>query len=149
ERTICDAANTVQRSGLPLGGLVNNAGIAVAGPLEHLQLAEIRRQFDVNVFGALAVTQAMLPMLRLARGRLVFVGSISGRLSVPYLAPYSASKAALRTMASALRVELRALGIRVTLIEPGSTRTPIWRKGRDAAGEIAKALGAQGASADA
>jgi NAD(P)-dependent dehydrogenase (short-subunit alcohol dehydrogenase family) len=141
ERTIREAANAVQRSGLPLGGLVNNAGIAIAGPLEHLPISEIRRQFEVNVFGALAVTQAMLPMLRLTRARIVFVGSISGRLPVPYLAPYSASKAALRTVASALRVELRPIGIRVTLIEPGSVRTPIWRKGRHSVREVASAFG--------
>ena len=83
------------------------------------------------MFGAVAVAQAFLPQLRRSRGRLVFVGSISGRLAVPFIAPYSASKFALRAIADALRVELRPAGIAVALIEPGSVQTPIWQKGRD------------------
>ncbi|MDB5072297.1 MAG: Retinol dehydrogenase, partial [Candidatus Eremiobacteraeota bacterium] len=82
-------------------------------------------------FGAVATAQAFLPQLRLSRGRLVFVGSISGRLSVPFIAPYSASKFALRAIADALRTELRPAGIAVSLIEPASVKTPIWQKGRD------------------
>ena len=95
-----------------------------------MPLAELRRQFDVNFFGAVAVTQAFLPHLRAARGRLLFIGSISGRLAIPFIAPYSASKFALRAVADAWRVELRSAGIAVALIEPGSVRTPIWEKGR-------------------
>jgi NAD(P)-dependent dehydrogenase (short-subunit alcohol dehydrogenase family) len=125
------AARTVAEEGVPLLGVVNNAGIAVAGPLEFLPLAEMRRQFEVNVFGALAVTQAFLPLLR-ARGggRIVFVGSIAGRLTPPLLGPYSASKHALRAVANAMRLELAPAHIRVSLIEPGSVKTPIWAKGR-------------------
>src|SRR6202011_4384482 len=104
--------------GLPLRGVVNNAGIAVAGPLEFLPVDELRRQFEVNVFGAVEVAQAFLPQLRPTRGRLVFVGSISGRLAVPFIAPYSASKFALRAFADALRVELAPAGIAVSLIQP-------------------------------
>ena len=91
----------------------------------------VRRQFEVNVFGALAMVQAALPHLPSGRGRIVFVGSISGRLAVPYIGPYSASKFALRALADALRIELAPAGIFVSLIEAGSARTPIWRKGRD------------------
>jgi NAD(P)-dependent dehydrogenase (short-subunit alcohol dehydrogenase family) len=86
----------------------------------------------VNLFGAVTVTQAFLPLLRPARGRLVFVGSISGRLATPFVAPYSASKFALRAVTDALRVELSPFGLSVSLIEPGSVKTPIWQKGRDA-----------------
>ena len=111
-------------------GVVNNAGIAVAGPLEFLPVDELRRIFEINVFGALEVSQAFLPQLRAQRGRLVFVGSISGRLAVPFIAPYSASKFALRALADAMRVELIQAGVAVTLIEPGSVKTPIWAKGR-------------------
>ena len=125
------AAETVATRGLPLRGLVNNAGIALAGPLEHLPVDEIRRQFEVNVFGALETTQAFLPQLRRSRGRLVFVGSISGRLSVPFIAPYSASKFALRAFADALRIELAPAGIAVSLVEPASVKTPIWQSARD------------------
>lgn len=116
-----------------LDGLVNNAGIAVTGPLEFLPLAEFRQQFDVNVTGQLAVTQAFLPLLRRARGRVVFMGSIGGRLALPMLGPYAASKHALAAIADALRVELQPWGMHVALIEPGSIATPIWKKGEEAA----------------
>lgn len=127
---IAAAAAAVAAGGCALAAVVGNAGIAIGGPLEYLPAAEFRRQFDVNVFGALAVAQAFLPQLRAARGRLVFVGSISGRLAIPFIAPYSASKFALRAIADALRMELLPAGIAVTLIEPGSVQTPIWEKGR-------------------
>lgn len=115
-----------------LAGVVNNAGIAVAGPLEHITASELRMQFEINVIGPLAVTQAFLPRLRSARGRAIFVGSISGRFAVPFIAPYSASKFALRALADAMRIELAPAGISVSLIEPGSVKTPIWEKGREA-----------------
>jgi NAD(P)-dependent dehydrogenase (short-subunit alcohol dehydrogenase family) len=142
DRASIDAAATVVgNSGHPVRGVVGNAGVAVAGPLEFLPIDEIRRQFEINVFGALAVAQAFLPQLRVSRGRLVFVGSISGRLAVPFIAPYSASKFALRAFADALRVELRSAGIAVSLIEPGSVQTPIWQKGRAARESLLAALG--------
>ena len=137
------AVRTVAESGHPLRGVVANAGIAVAGPLEFLPVDELRRQFEVNVFGALAFVQAFLPQLRGSRGRVVFVGSISGRLGVPFIAPYSASKAALRSFADALRLELRPAGIAVSLIEPASVKTPIWQKGRDSRAELTERLGPQ------
>jgi NAD(P)-dependent dehydrogenase (short-subunit alcohol dehydrogenase family) len=124
------AAATVAAGGLSLRGVVNNAGIAVAGPLEFLPVEELRRQFDVNLFGPVAVSQAFLPQLRASHGRLIFVGSISGRLAVPFIAPYSASKFALRALTDALRVELVPAGVAVTLVEPASVKTPIWAKGR-------------------
>jgi len=115
-----------------MDGLVNNAGIAVAGPLEYLEIAALRRQLDVNVVGQVAVMQAFLPLIRRVRGRIVFIGSISGRLSSPFLAPYSASKFALEAIADAARIELSPWGIHVALLEPGSIATPIWRKPADA-----------------
>ncbi len=124
------AARSVAASGHPLRGVVNNAGVAVAGPLEFLPVDELRRQFEINLFGPVAVSQAFLPQLRASHGRLIFVGSISGRLAVPFISPYSASKFALRAVADALRVELAPAGIAVALVEPGSVRTPIWSKGR-------------------
>ena len=119
-----------------LHGLVNNAGIATAMPLEFLPLDELRRQLEVNVVGQVAVTQAFLPALRSARGRVVFVGSIAGRSSLPFLGPYAASKHALEAVADALRVELRPWGIGVTIVEPGTIRTPIWTKGAEKADEL-------------
>jgi len=108
--------------------LVNNAGIAVAGPLEYLPLQELRRQLEVNVVGQLAVTQALLPKLRASRGRVVFIGSIAGRSSLPFLGAYAISKFGLEAMADALRVELAPWGVHVAIVEPGTIATPIWTK---------------------
>ncbi len=116
-----------------LDGLVNNAGIAVAGPMEFVPIDELRRQLEVNVVGVVAVTQAFLPMLRRARGRIVNVGSISGLSTVPFLGPYSASKHALEAVSDALRIELAPLGVQVTILEPGSVSTPIWDRSLAAA----------------
>jgi NAD(P)-dependent dehydrogenase (short-subunit alcohol dehydrogenase family) len=117
-----------------LAGLINNAGIAVAGPLEAVPLPEWRRQLEVNVLGPVAVTQAFLPLLRAGRGRIVNMGSIAGRAAMPLMGPYSASKYALEAITDALRLELLPWGIRVAIIEPGAIATPIWDKsGRDAA----------------
>jgi NAD(P)-dependent dehydrogenase (short-subunit alcohol dehydrogenase family) len=109
-------------------GLVNNAGIVVAGPLEHLSIPALREQFEVNVVGQIAVTQAFLPLLRAGGGRIVNMGSVSGRFASPFLGPYAASKFALEALTDALRVELRPWGIHVSLIEPGAVATPIWEK---------------------
>ena len=141
--SIDEAARTIAAGGHVLRALVGNAGIAVAGPLEFLPVDELRRQFEINVFGALAVAQAFLPQLRASRGRLVLVGSISGRLSVPFIAPYSASKFALRALSDALRVELAPAGIAVALIEPSAVKTPIWQKGRDSRDAMLARLPAQ------
>ena len=111
-----------------LDALVNNAGIAVAAPLEFLPAEELARQLDVNVIGQLRVTQALLPALRRSRGRLVFVGSIAGRSSLPFLGAYAASKFALEAVADALRIELAPWGIEVAIVEPGTIATPIWTK---------------------
>jgi NAD(P)-dependent dehydrogenase (short-subunit alcohol dehydrogenase family) len=119
-----------------LHGLVNNAGIAVAAPLEAIPIDELRRQLEVNVVGQVAVTQALLPALRRARGRVVFVGSIAGRSALPFLAPYAASKHALEAIGDALRIELAPSGIEVSVVEPGSIATPIWTKGAAIADEI-------------
>ncbi len=111
-----------------LDALVNNAGVGFGGPLELVPLDDLRRLFDVNMFGQVAVTQAMLPALRRARGRIVFVSSIGGRVAMAFNAPYAASKHALEAVGDALRVELRSSDIQVTLIEPASVATPIWDK---------------------
>jgi NAD(P)-dependent dehydrogenase (short-subunit alcohol dehydrogenase family) len=113
-----------------LDALVNNAGIGVGGPLELVSSEDMRRQFDVNVLAQVAVTQAMLPALRRARGRIVFVSSVGGRVAMAFTAPYAASKHAIEALADALRVELRSSGVQVALVEPGSVATPIWEKAR-------------------
>ena len=106
-----------------LDALVNNAGVAVGGPIETLALDELRWQLEVNVIGGTAVTQAVLPLIRNARGRIVFISSTSGRVATPGLGAYGASKFALEAIGDALRNELRPWGIRVSLIEPGQIDT--------------------------
>jgi NAD(P)-dependent dehydrogenase (short-subunit alcohol dehydrogenase family) len=113
-----------------LDGLVNNAGVAVAGPLEFLPADELRRQLEVNVVGQLRMVQLAAAALRAAHGRIVNVGSISGRSALPFLGAYAMSKFALEAMSDALRVELRPWGIRVSIVEPGTIRTPMWTRER-------------------
>jgi NAD(P)-dependent dehydrogenase (short-subunit alcohol dehydrogenase family) len=117
-------------------GLVDNAGIAIAAPLELVPLDELRHQLEVNVVGQVAVVQALLPALRRGRGRVVLMGSIGGRSALPFLGPYAASKHALEAIADSLRIELRPLGVGVSIVEPGSIATPIWRKGAERADEL-------------
>jgi NAD(P)-dependent dehydrogenase (short-subunit alcohol dehydrogenase family) len=126
EESIGAAAHIVGDT--PLAGLVNNAGIVVAGPLELIPIAMWRKQFEVNVIGQVAVTQAFLPMLRAGRWRIVNMGSIAGRSALPYSGPYCASKFALEGLTDSLRMELRPWKISVSIIEPGAIRTPIWEK---------------------
>jgi NAD(P)-dependent dehydrogenase (short-subunit alcohol dehydrogenase family) len=126
-----------------LHGLVNNAGIALAMPLEFIPLDELRRQFEVNVVGQVAVTQAFLPQLRRTRGRIVFVGSIAGRSALPFLGPYAASKHALEAIADTLRLELRPFGVDVSLVQPGTIKTPIWSKSATVAAALANGAPAE------
>ena len=120
--------------GATLFGLVNNAGIAVGGPLIYQPLEEIRRHLEVNVVGALAVTQAFAPLLGTDRartgkpGRIINISSVSGRISAPFLGGYAASKRALEGMSHSLRREMMLFGIDVVIVNPGSVVTPIWDK---------------------
>jgi NAD(P)-dependent dehydrogenase (short-subunit alcohol dehydrogenase family) len=122
-------AAAAEAVGPELQGLVDNAGIAVAAPLELVPLEELRRQLEVNVVGQVAVLQATLPALRRAGGRVVLVGSIGGRSALPFLGPYAASKHALEAFADVLRVELAPWEISVSIVEPASVKTAIWTKG--------------------
>jgi len=128
--SITNAADVVARhvGEAGLSGLVNNAGIAIGSPLELIPLQQLRRQLEVNVVGQIAVTQAVLPLLRRARGRIVNMGSIAGRGTIPMMGAYSASKHALEALTDALRLELYPWGIEVSIIEPGAIATPIWDK---------------------
>ncbi|BBY63741.1 short-chain dehydrogenase/reductase [Mycolicibacterium helvum] len=123
-----------------LDAVVNNAGIAVTGPLEGLPPAEIRRQLDVNVVGQLAVTSAVLPLLRESRGRIVFISSVNGQVSAPMMGAYSASKFALEAAADALRLELRPWQIAVSVVEPAQTDTDLWRTADQAVADMEAAL---------
>lgn len=109
-----------------LDGVVNNAGVIVNGPVEGLALDDLSRQFDVNVVSQIAVTQAVLPAIRAARGHIVFMSSVSGLITTPGTGAYSASKYAVESLGDALRIELRPWKIPVSLIEPGPIRTDMW-----------------------
>ena len=117
-----------------LAGLVNNAGVAIAGPLLHIPMAEVRQQFDINLFGQLAVIQAVAPLLGTdprrtgTPGRIINISSIGGKIGGPYLGPYVASKHALEGLSESLRRELLMFGIDVIIVAPGAIATPIWRK---------------------
>lgn len=111
-----------------LDALVNNAGIGVGGPVETLSRADMHRQLDVNLVGPLAVTQTVLPRLRRAHGRVVFISSINGRVSFPFTGIYNASKYAVEAVADCLRVELRPFGVQVALVEPGVVDTDPWHE---------------------
>jgi NAD(P)-dependent dehydrogenase (short-subunit alcohol dehydrogenase family) len=140
---IADAEDVAALAGAVAGRLdavVNNAGIAVTGPLEGLALAELRHQLEINVTAQLAVTQAVLPALRASRGRIVFVSSLSGRVANPMMGAYNASKYALEGMADALRMELSPWGMKVVLVEPAQTDTDLWRKADETVEKTVAAL---------
>jgi NAD(P)-dependent dehydrogenase (short-subunit alcohol dehydrogenase family) len=133
---VLEAAEKVGRDVAPanLTALVNNAGFACVGPLARVPVDEVRRQLEVNVLGLLQVTQAFLPALGTRpqapypRGRVVNIGSVSGRIAYPFMGPYAASKHAVEALSDALRRELLMYGIDVVVIEPGTVRTPIIEK---------------------
>ncbi len=123
-------------SGSGLDGLVNNAGIAIPGPLETLPIEDFRRQVEVNLSAQVAVTQAMVPSIRRARGRIVFLSSIGGRIAFPLNGAYHAAKFGIEAVGDVFRQELRPWRISVSIVEPGSIDTPIWERGASNASEI-------------
>lgn len=128
---------------IPLDGplfLLNNAGLAVAGPLEAVAFEDWRRQLDTNVLGVVRLTQVLLPKIRESRGRIVNIGSVSGHIATPFLGPYAASKFALRALTDSLRRELKSLGVKVVLIEPGPIKTPIWEKSKNDSQSLAHSM---------
>jgi NAD(P)-dependent dehydrogenase (short-subunit alcohol dehydrogenase family) len=121
-------------AGEKLAGLVNNAGVAIAGPLLELPIEEFRHQIDVNLTGVVIATQAFTPLVGTDRtltgdpGRIVNISSVGGKNAVPFLAPYAASKFALEGLSESLRRELLPFGIDVIIVAPGAVATPIWNK---------------------
>jgi NAD(P)-dependent dehydrogenase (short-subunit alcohol dehydrogenase family) len=130
EQSIAAAAEEVSREvgDAGLAGLVNNAGIAIPGPLEYLPREELRRQLEINLVGQLAVTQAFLPLLRKARGRIVNISSLAGKLTTPFNGAYSAAKHGIEAFSDALRMELAPWGIHVSVVEPGTIATAMPKK---------------------
>ena len=138
-----DAAAKQIGGGGRLDGVVNNAGIGRGGPLEYLPLEVWREQLEVNVLGQVAVTKAVLPFIRAAGGRIVFIGSIGGRVATMLMGPYNASKFAIEAIGESLRSELHPWGIGVSVVEPGANKTPIWDKARQQADRLERALPAE------
>ncbi len=132
--------------GRGLDGLVNNAGIANTAPIEFVSSSELRHQFEVNVFGQVAVTQAFLPMIREAVGRIVNIGSVGSHITMPFGGALCASKSALSSLNDALRIELRSHGIHVCLVEPGAISTPGVDKTLGDVESVIRALPAEGAA---
>lgn len=120
-------ASVVGDAAESLDALVNNAGTAFPAPIERLPLDALRAQFEVNVFGHVAVTQALLPLLKRAPGTIVNVSSIAGRIATPMLGAYAASKFSLEAISDTLRLELAPSGVRVVIIQPSSSPTAIWQ----------------------
>ena len=123
------AARVEAESAAGLDGLVNNAGVAIPGPLETLAIEDFRRQVEVNMTAHVAVTQALLPAVRAATGRIVFISSIGGRVALPLTGAYHAAKFGIEAVGDVFRQELRPWGISVSIVEPGSIDTPIWERG--------------------
>jgi len=133
--TVAAAARQVaaQAGDRGLHAVINNAGIIVQGPLELIPPADLLRQFRVNTLGPAYVVQAFLPLLRAGHGRVINISAPTARLPMPFMAPISASKAALASLSDALRLELAAWGIPVCVVEPGATDTQIFAKAQTAA----------------
>ena len=129
-----------ERTGRQLYGLVNNAGIAIGGPLECVSIEEIRQVIEVNVIGLMAMTQAFLPFLKSPHGRIVNIGSASGLVAIPLMSPYAASKFAVQAVSDSLRVELKPLGISVSLIAAGKVQSEIWEKARSHKSDLLQTL---------
>ena len=123
-----EAVKEASSTNTGLAGLVNNAGIAVAGPTEFLPIDALRRQLEVNVIGQIAVTQAFLPLIRKSHGRIVNISSAIDRFALPFLGAYCASKFAMQVLTDSLRRELLPWNIHVSIVEPGVIETPIWEK---------------------
>jgi len=138
DESIRRAKEEIAKSGRPLDVLFNNAGLALGGPLETLKIDDIKKLYEVNFFGYVRMIQNFLPLLRLSQGRIINISSISGLFTIPFTIPYSTSKHAVEALADGLRRELRAQKIKVVLIEPGSIKTPIWKKSANWWGEVIK-----------
>jgi hypothetical protein len=130
EKTIQDAFNNIKEQKTGLYGLVNNAGIARAGPLMDLPIQDLREQFEVNLFGIHMVTKTFFPLLEKSKGRIIMMSSDSGFFATPFFGPYCASKFALEGYSDSLRRELLLCDMKVILIQPGRVATPIWDKGK-------------------
>lgn len=139
EKSISDAAGFIEReSGSQIFGLINNAGIGRSGVLEATPVNEIKNVMDVNVIGLMAMTKAMIPMLRKNKGRIINIGSTASFLASPGASAYAASKFAVRAITDSLRRELKPFDMNVVLVAPGAVESEIWKKGKAYKEEMSK-----------
>ncbi len=145
--TILAAAKEVrsQLQGRGLDGLVNVAGIGMMRPIEYVSREDMESIFNINVFGQIAVTQAFLPMIRAARGRIVNIGSVGAHIGIPFGGLLNASKSAFKSLNDSLRLEMHAFGVRVSIVEPGAIKTPAVNKTLGNVDEIIRSLPSEGA----
>ena len=130
DASVKEGVSTVIKSAGTLHALINNAGVAIGGPIEAVSLEDWHRQFETNFFGVIRLTQCCLPWLRESKGRIINMSSLSGRLAFPFMGPYAASKFALEALSDSLRREMRPHGVQVSVIEPSAIATPIWEKSK-------------------
>lgn len=133
-------AARVDTDGRPLRALVNNAGIQANVPIEAFAIDQWRHLFEVNLFGHVAVTQALLPVLIRSKGRVVNISSVGGKVAMPAYGPYAATKFALEAVSDSLRRELAPLGVGVVVVEPGAVRTEMLDRAMATAGELMSAM---------
>lgn len=121
-------ARTILKDGTTLEAVITNSGVAIGGPIENLPGSIYRDSFDINYFGAVAIIQTFIPNLILSSGRIMVIGSLAGKIAMPYMSPYACTKFALEGFCDSLRRELNPFGVKTILIEPSAVATPIWSK---------------------
>lgn len=126
----CDFVKRLCRENPPLSAVVANAGVALGGPVENLPLDLYRKSFEINFFGAVAVIQALIPDLIRSEGKICIIGSMAGRIAMPFLSPYASTKFALEGFCDSLRREMNPFGVKTIMIEPAAVATPIWNNAK-------------------
>ncbi|OGP66965.1 MAG: hypothetical protein A2031_03605 [Deltaproteobacteria bacterium RBG_19FT_COMBO_43_11] len=130
-KSFCDSIKLLCKENLPLSAVVTNAGVALGGPVENVPLDLYRKSFEINFFGAVAIIQALIPELIKSKGKICIIGSMAGRIAMPFLSPYASSKFALEGFCDSLRREMNPFGVKTIMIEPAAVATPIWNNAKE------------------
>ena len=130
-KAFCESVKLLCQGYLPLSAVVANAGVALGGPVENLPLDLYRKSFEINFFGAVSIIQALIPELIKGKGKICIIGSMAGRIAMPFLSPYAATKFALEGFCDSLRREMNPFGVKTIMIEPAAVATPIWNKTKE------------------
>lgn len=130
-KAFCEVVKLLCQENLPLSAVVTNAGVALGGPVENVPLDLYRKSFEINFFGAVAIIQALIPELIKSKGKICIIGSMAGKIAMPFLSPYAASKFALEGFCDSLRREMNPFGVKTIMIEPAAVATPIWNRAKE------------------